>query len=358
MTIKKIPLHGGDLIAASERYGIAVDQWIDLSTGLNPRPYPVGELSADVFSALPYFRPEFLQQVKNYYQQADFLAIAGTQQVIQLLPECLPQLSLLVPQYGYREYADCWLRAGRCLDFYPSLCKQEAVQAIDDALAADSARHLLLINPNNPTGLKFSTQQILSWSQCLSAGAYLIVDEAFMDVSPEQSLLVAELPNNIIVLRSFGKFFGLAGIRLGFVFANQSMLARFSEGCGLWHINGPAQAIATKALADLTWQTQTRQWLEQASYLTQSLFAPLFASTAVRTVTTELFFSVVLEKNIAVQVYDFFASRGLLLRLHALNEQNHLLRIGLIDSDNHVQLARVKLLVEQCVAACVDNSPA
>ena len=354
--MKKIPLHGGDLVAASERYGIAVEQWIDLSTGLNPRPYPVGELAADVFSALPYLRPAFLQQAERYYQQADFLAIAGTQQVIQLLPECLPPLPFLVPQYGYREYADCWLRAGRQLDFYPSLCKQEAEQAIDHALATNNARHLLLINPNNPTGLKFSTQQILKWAQCLCENAYLIVDEAFMDVTPEQSLLTVELPNNVVVLRSFGKFFGLAGVRLGFVFAHHSMLARLSQGCGLWHINGPAQAIAIKALADRDWQVQTRQWLLQSSRLTQSLFAPLFAKHAVRTVSTALFFSVVLEKQFAVGVYDFFASRGLLLRLHPLDGPNKLLRIGLIDGDNHPQVARVKLLVEQCVAAALDKT--
>lgn len=350
--MKKIPLHGGDLIAASDRYGIAVEEWVDLSTGLNPRPYPVGELSEEVFSALPYLRPEFLNTIESYYGRKDFLAIAGTQQIIQLLPECLPDFTLLVPQFGYREYADCWLRAGRRLDFYSSLCELEAQQAIDEMLAIDGARHLLLINPNNPTGLKFSAQKVLSWAGRLNTGAYLVVDEAFMDVTPEQSVLAGELPNNIIVLRSFGKFFGLAGIRLGVVFAHQSMLERFSRGCGLWHVNGPAQAIALKAFADLAWQKKNRQWLEQSNTLTQSVFAPLFDLCALRTMTATLFFSVVLEKNNALRVYEFFASHGLLLRLHLLDNDTSLLRVGLIDSANHLQLVRVRGLVEQCRKAC------
>lgn len=349
----KIPLHGGDLIAASERYGVAIDDWIDLSTGLNPRPYPVGELTADVFSALPYLRPEFLANIESYYGRKDFLAIAGTQQIIQLLADCLPDFSLLVPQFGYREYADCWQRAGRRLDVYPSLFELDAEQKIDHLLSASSARHLLLINPNNPTGLTFSAQKILAWAKRLKTGAYLIVDEAFMDVTPEKSVLAGELPDNVIVLRSFGKFFGLAGIRLGVVFANQPMLDRFSRGCGLWHINGPAQAIAIKALVDLAWQKKNRQWLEQANDLTQSIFAPLFDDCALRITTATLFFSVVLEKNVALKVYDFLASQGLLLRLHWLDNNTSLLRVGLIDSDNHSQLMRVRDLVGRCVRACI-----
>ena len=346
--MSKIPLHGGDLVAASQRYGIAINEWIDLSTGLNPNAYPVGELTADVFSALPYLQFEFSQQVKSYYGQKDFLAVAGSQQIIQLLPDCLPAFSLLAPQYGYREYVDCWLRAGCELELYPSLCQREAQQAIDKALVIDGARHLLLINPNNPTGITFSTKKIMAWAQLLHRDAYLIVDEAFMDITPEQSLLAGELPDNVIVLRSFGKFFGLAGIRLGFVFCNHLMLKRFSQRCGLWSINGPAQAIAIKALADVAWQLKTRRWLSQANTVTQSLFAPLFNTLALRIVTAELFFSVILEKNSAVQIYEFFASRGLLLRLHQLNNQTHLLRIGLVNIDDPDLVEHIKTLVDDC----------
>ena len=345
--MKNLPLHGGDLVAASERYSIAVTDWIDLSTGLNPRAYPVGELSQDVFSSLPYLQDAFFESVQQYYQYAPVLAVGGTQQAIQALPDCLLDLPLLVPEIGYREYADCWMKADRRLQFYPSLCFDQAKQSIEQSLARNDNQHLLIINPNNPTGICFSAQQIVEWSSQLSAGAYVIVDEAFMDVDPDKSLLQLELPDNVIVFRSFGKFFGLAGVRLGFVFATQSLLDCLNERCGLWNVNGPAQAIAIQAFADEGWQQSTRRWLPEMLAATQSIFSPLIVKLDLSVASAVLFFTLRLDAVVAEKMYQFFAERGVLLRLHIVDDEQSLLRVGLLDPEDTAAVARVNHVVAE-----------
>jgi cobalamin biosynthesis protein CobC len=358
------PLHGGDIFSASRLYGTDESEWIDLSTGINPCGYPVAPLAPEIFQQLPYPSAELQRCAAAYYGNSSLLPVAGTQAAIQALPQCLSQTTstnaILLPAVGYQEHRKHWLKNGlTCVD-YPSLQLEPATTFIDRQLQQNPNQHLLIINPNNPTGLSFSPQQLLHWSQQLAPGACLIVDEAFMDISPEKSLLQADvfLPDNVIVLRSCGKFFGLAGIRLGFVFASEAIRSQLQESLGLWMISGPTQAIAIQALNDEAWQQQARVSLNRYSAVTRGLFEPLVNQFESRVNQFErsqvshhaLFSSYRIDASTASWLQDYFAHQAILLRVIPVNDDDSILRIGLIDADNKGQCTRIKNSVTGAVA--------
>ncbi len=344
--------HGGNVFAASARYGIVVEQWIDLSTATNPEPYPIGAIDPQAFQKLPYLRPVLTEHAAAYYGSQALLPIPGTQAAIQLLPQCLQSYPVLLPATGYQEHAFHWRQAGVEVTTYPSFELATAESAIDAAIEANPQRHIVVINPNNPTGLRFSVATLSGWAQRLATGAYLIVDEAFMDTSPAASVLQNSLANNMIVLRSFGKFFGLAGIRLGFVFANQAMLATLAQRLGPWSVNGPAQSIAIAALKDQDWIRQATQRIAAAAELTQKLFAPLLhAVKPVQTRHEMLFSSYLLSDASARQIQEHFSQQGILLRLIEVNAQQSLLRTGLLSAQQSAEVGRVEHAVSAYVAS-------
>lgn len=360
-----LPAHGGDVVAASQRYGIAIEDWIDLSTGVNPVPYPVDGISAQAFYDLPYIRADFMAAARGYYSYGRFgcdqlgcdqlLAVPGSQAAIQALPLLLQSEgsinTILMPELGYKEHEKHWRKAGADIDYYPSFDETLAVSAIDAALKNNSARHLLVINPNNPTCLQFSCEQLRLWAGQLQAGAYLIVDEAFMDNQAEQSLLVSALPNNVIVLRSFGKFFGLAGIRLGFVFANLDILSRLENRIGLWQVSGPAQALAIKALKDNVWHAQAIEKIERCAKLTLTLFTPLLEKISCGAIyQNAIFTSCCINPRQALLVSDFFASRGVLLRIFLINEDQALLRFGVLSDVDQKAVDKVSAVANEFCA--------
>lgn len=325
-------VHGGDIATASRLYGIDVAQWMDLSTGINPRAYPLPVIPAAAFAALPYPQAEFITAAEAYYGSRALLPVPGSQSVIQLLPQVLAPLPFLMPDIGYQEYRFHWQQQGGQVVDYPALDDAQAVQHIEQALTVNPAQHLLVIQPNNPSGLLVDNQQLLDWAKRLRQGAYLIVDEAFIDAEPQQSLLQQtphkNLPDNVIVLRSFGKFFGLAGIRLGFVFAHELIRQVLIQRLGVWTVNGPAQCIAAKALQDVPWQQQAVQDIAEDSRFTQGLFAPVLARYTHRAIHTGLFSSYVMDKTQAQVLYQRFASKAVLLRYMDVNEQQGLVRVG------------------------------
>ncbi len=117
------PLHGGDIVRAAAHYTIALDQWADLSTGINPTAYPVASVAIATcyFQQLPYIRPEFIAASSAYYQADHFIAVTGTQAAIQQLPYCLADLSVLIPQVGYQEHRRAWIVSGAKVNDYPRL---------------------------------------------------------------------------------------------------------------------------------------------------------------------------------------------------------------------------------------------
>lgn len=342
--------HGGNLFLASQTYGIPVAEWLDLSTGINPRAYPIDALSSWDFQRMPYVSAEFDAARTAYYGSHAGLAINGSQQAIQLLPRLLPALPVWVPEAGYQEHRRHWSLQGNRVVTYPAFCAEQAAQVIAQALRTQPPFHLLVINPNNPTGLCFTPQQLRHWASRMAQGAMLIVDEAFIDAAPGQSVLAEPLPDNMLVLRSFGKYFGLAGLRLGFVFGAPRVIDALGEWVGPWEVNGPAQSIATAALRDTPWHHETQHFLQANAQANRVVFDELFASLPVMfQAHTPLFSTYSLTPARARHIYEYFARRGILLRLIELNDQQALLRTGRL---NYQHTSHLQQLQQACAGYC------
>lgn len=340
------PLHGGDIYSASARYGIPAELWLDLSTGLNPDAYPVEDLEPQSFQRLPYLRPDFIAAAASYYGNDQLLASNGSQLIIQALPGCLDMLPVLLPEYGYQEHRDHWQRHGNNIRTYPAFDSDMAAATIEAALDRGEPFHLVIINPNNPTGLCFTPQQLENWAGRMPVGGYMVIDEAFIDLTPELSVLARNFCDNMLVLRSFGKFFGLAGIRLGFVFAPAELRIKLQQRTGIWMVNGPAQALATRAMLDRSWQANAQQRIRDCAVLTRQLFSPLFDRVrSGQQIHTPLFSSYQLSAGQADRLHYHFASQGILLRVIKLDQQFSLLRVGVINDADESHCNRVQEVI-------------
>ncbi len=250
-------LHGGDLASAGSRFPGAPTPWIDLSTGLNPRGYPVGAIPDEVWRRLPDAAALAAlegEAAAAYGVPPSHHAVAapGTQALIQMLPRLLPARRVAVLGFGYGEHPGSWRAAGADVS---------VVEALADMDRADVA---VVVNPNNPDGRRVVPEDLAALAGRLAArGGTLVVDEAFMDVCDPALSLVPRLPaRNAVVLRSVGKFFGLAGLRLGFAIADHDLAPRIRAALGPWAVSGPAIAIAARALSDTTWQSAERRRLD------------------------------------------------------------------------------------------------
>lgn len=255
-------VHGGGITAAARLYGGRPEDWLDLSTGINPNPVALPEVPISAWHRLPdqHLRERAREAARGHYRSGDILPlpVPGTQSVIQLLPRLVASGSVAILSPTYGEYARAFTLAGLPV---------RQVSAVAD-LAADD-KLVVVVNPNNPDGRIVSVDQLGDLHERQRRhGGFLLVDEAFGDIEPETSLApyAASMPN-LIIFRSFGKFFGLAGLRLGFVIAEASIIARFEDWLGPWAVSGPALSIAaslmerdTSAISDRIFQR--RQALE------------------------------------------------------------------------------------------------
>lgn len=240
--------HGGKLREAMQRYGGS--DWIDLSTGINPVGYPVPAPSPDAWQRLPEPDPALVRAACAYYDAPGLLPVAGTQAAIQALPRLRAPARVSVSAPSYAEHAHHWSRHGHVL-------RQVPYTALDAAVRDSDV--VVVVNPNNPTGATVAPDQLLAWHAQLAArGGWLVVDEAFGDTAPALSVAAHADRPGLIVLRSVGKFFGLAGLRLGFVAAAPALLAQLEDLLGPWAVSGPAQEIALAALRDRGWQQATQ----------------------------------------------------------------------------------------------------
>jgi cobalamin biosynthetic protein CobC len=240
--------HGGRLDAARQRYPHAPQPWVDLSTGINPRPYPPPPLAPAVFARLPDDDAvaALLAAARAAYGAPDRAAIvagAGAQAFIQLLPRVFPARRVGVLGFAYAEHGARWSAAGADVS---------TVSRLEDLAVFDAA---VIVNPNNPDGRLLSPQEIapLAREMTRKAGT-LVLDESFMDFFPEQSAVSLAAQDGVVVLRSFGKAYGLAGVRLGFAICAPPRAAALSASVGPWAVSGPALAIGATALADLDWR--------------------------------------------------------------------------------------------------------
>ena len=147
----------------------------------------------------------------------------------------------------------------------------EEVSDINDLADADLA---VVVNPNNPDGRVAARDALLDLAKKLTGrGGLLVVDEAFMDVGPAGQSLAGDVGMpGLVVLRSFGKFFGLAGVRLGFALAEQGLAERIEGDLGPWAVSGPALEIGIRALADFDWQQRMRRRLAGEAARLDALF--------------------------------------------------------------------------------------
>lgn len=256
--------HGGRLARAARRYGIPVSRWVDLSTGINPHGWPVPQPTADAWRRLP--DDDDLDALAcAYYGAPHVLATAGTQAAIQALPRLRARGRVGVIAPGYAEHAHAWARAGHDVSSLPA-----------DALVAQAGAFnvVVLIHPNNPGGERFDRDVLLDLhARLASRGGWLVIDEAFIDATPEASIADATARDGLVVLRSAGKFFGLAGARVGFVAAAAALLERLRDELGPWPIAAPSRAAVAGALADRTWQAKTRERLVAESARLRDLLA-------------------------------------------------------------------------------------
>lgn len=307
--------HGGRLRAAAAHYDIPLDRWLDLSTGINPEGWPVPALPASVWQRLPETGDGLESAATAYYGNANLLPLAGSQAGIQCLPALLPKAAVACIAPIYAEHPQAWHQAGHKLRFLQNATLPRALAAITP--------YVLLCNPNNPTADRHPVEVVIDAARQLKKrGGWLIVDEAFIDATPEQSLTplagTDEAPN-LVVFRSLGKFFGLAGARVGFVFAAPELLNRMQESMGPWTIPGPSREVARQALLDTTWQNATRSRLQAQADRLQALLSPLGEVKA-----TSLFAT--LNSAHAGELHEHLASRAILTRRF---DQQPLLRFGL-----------------------------
>ena len=252
--------HGGDLGAARRLFPDAPKPFVDLSTGINPNPYPLPQLPVELFARLPdaAATARLAAAAATSYgapSAAHVVPAPGTQSLLCLVAGLVRRGRAAILTPTYNEHARAARLAGH------SVIETRESAALGDADLA------IVTNPNSPDGRLIEREALLALAAKLRAcGGVLVVDEAFMDVGPSGFSLAGDVGRgNLIVLRSFGKFFGLAGIRLGFALLDQPSAVRLAAMLGPWAVSGPALTIGAAALADTAWIEQTRHRLLQAS---------------------------------------------------------------------------------------------
>ncbi len=332
--------HGGRLDDAAARFGGELSDWIDLSTGLNPWPWPVPDLAPEVWHRLPDAGANrtAVEAARSYYRApADVFIVSanGSQALIQALPRTFEPGRVAVVGFTYREHARCWALAGHDVETVDSIA----------AIGADT-RVVVVTNPNNPDGTVTAREALLALADELeSRSGLLVVDEAFCDVMPGASIADRAGHSGLCVLRSFGKFFGLGGVRAGFALCGGDLGGKLESIVGPWAISGPALAISIDALSDRSWQEETRKRLAAAR---QRLERTLSSKGLTVVGGTDLF--VLAACDDAADLHERLCAAHILTRRFA--ERPEWLRFGLPpDEAAHERLARVLREARSAVAA-------
>ena len=313
--------HGGDLGAARALFPGAPEPFLDLSTAISPHPYPIFEHRAEDFSRLP--EPSSLDRLRReaakFYgapSEENIVAGPGGQILMTLIADLMPNGRAAILGPTYAEHARVAALAGHEVETISSL------KRLGDADLA------IAVNPNNPDGRILSKEELLTIADRQSAhGGLLVVDEAFMDAGPRGESLSANVEQaNIVVLRSFGKFFGLAGVRLSFAIARKDLASRLRARLGPWPVSGPALAAGLSGLSDEAWITKMRQTLKGAALRLDTLLRDAGLESVGR---TDLFNLVRSED--ASEVFARLGRAGIFVR--RFDENASWLRFGLPGAD-------------------------
>ncbi|MFC5587080.1 threonine-phosphate decarboxylase CobD [Nitratireductor kimnyeongensis] len=320
-TVNRVTDHGGSLVQASALFPDAPMPFFDLSTGINPNPYPFSPLPASAVERLPEEADiaTLAGRAADHYgapSAAHVIAAPGTQLLLPLVASLLPPGPARILGPTYAEHARAAALAGH------------AVEEVERFDALYGARLAVVVNPNNPDGRLIGRSELLDLAENLQrSGGILVVDEAFMDVGPRPESLAGDVDaGNIVVLRSFGKFFGLAGLRLGFALASHDVAQWLGDWLGPWAVAGPALHAGLEALSDRDWQSTMRQDLITARVRLDALFDD--AGLSIETGTDLFRF---LRHPRAAQLFDHLGRNGILVRRFA--GRPDCLRIGLPGDD-------------------------
>ena len=320
--------HGGDLGLARLLFPGAPEPFIDLSTGINPHPYPIPQLAAELFTRLPEAAAlDRLAEVAAaaYGASADQIVVApGTQVLLTLVAGLVRpgRAAILAPTYAEHARAAAW--AGH------------RVEDVADLEQLHGAALAVVVNPNNPDGRTCRRGGLLRCAEALRPEGLLIADEAFMDVLPDAadlSLAIEAARGNIVVLRSFGKFFGLAGLRLGFAVTAPALAARLTTALGPWAVSGVALSIGTAALQDRSWAAMMRAVLRATAERLDQILADANLTIIGGTPLFRL-----AQTPAALQLFDHLGRAGILVRRFA--EHPAWLRFGLPGSEVEMAAAR------------------
>lgn len=244
--------HGGGLDGAIVSYGGTRAEWMDLSTGINPYPYEVSDLTPADWAELPDHSAferltEAARQFWSVPEGAAILPAPGASAVIARIPALASQGRVQITTPTYNEHAAAFSAQGW------------SVQSDGPAQAR------VIVHPNNPDGR--------IWTETDANAPLTVIDESFCDVTPEASLIHLAARPGVVVLKSFGKFWGLAGLRLGFAIGQPDLIARLNDLTGPWAVSGPALRIGTRALQDVEWAEATRQHLTAETARLDNLMA-------------------------------------------------------------------------------------
>ncbi len=229
--------HGGGLDGAIRCYGGMRSDWIDLSTGINPHPYDVSGLVPSDWTELPdHGAFERLTQAARQFwsvpDEAAILPAPGASALIARIPALAATGRVRITMPTYNEHAAAFAAQGWTVT------------------GDGAAEARVIVHPNNPDGR--------IWAERDADSPLTVIDESFCDVTPGASLIRLSNRPGTIVLKSFGKFWGLAGLRLGFAVGPKDMIARLNDLTGPWAVSGPALRIGTRALQDTGWAEATR----------------------------------------------------------------------------------------------------
>ncbi len=295
-------VHGGRVEAARATFG--GDDWIDLSTGIAPWPYPVRGDPAD---RLP--DPEALAALEAAAGAAfevpagrDVVAVPGSDLALRLLAVVLAAQRPAVVRPGYGGHLAAWRNATSI-----------AFADIEEAAATHDL--IVLASPANPDGRVFDRSRV----EMLADRTGLVVDEAYADPATALCDLSAD---GLVLLRSFGKFYGLPGLRLGFAIAEPVVAAKLRALLGDWPISTGAIATGTAAYRDVAFRTAQASRIAEAGAALDAVLAEAELKVAG---AAPLFRLIACED--ADALFRFLAGRAILTRPFA--DRRDRLRIGL-----------------------------
>ena len=291
--------HGGGIDAAIAQYGGTRNDWIDLSTGINPNPYPLPRFQSYHWTQLPDRAAfdAFDAAARKFWQvpaNAEIIPASGASAIIAMLPSVLKGATAVIPEPTYNEHRAAYLAHGWEM--------------------ADKGDVKTIVHPNNPDGHLYSAADLTAQT--------CIIDESFCDVCPEHSMMSHAIDDGHLIIKSFGKFWGLAGMRLGAVIVPKSLAPALRDRIGPWAVSGPALYTGTRALQDAQWAVDTRQRLaEDAQNLDD-----IMLKKGVKTLGGTNLFRLYHVEN-AGEWYDRFAQNRILTRVFPYSP--HFLRLGI-----------------------------